>query len=319
MATILHVVAHNATPRGDSHSPQDLVSISYAPDGHVVRVLEAYIAPPGAEIADLALSERELPEVVSVLHQADEVHVHGMPLELALNLIPYVKPEVLTDTPLYLHGPWPELVRSPRYDATRLQSWPGPVHYDPAGAATPEAKGTPATIANELWIDPSDATLLPRAGGAVPHVIDGGHGCVCAVTADVDAAIREQLAIELARLSTPRLRIEVLDEALLPQAQRAPIRRVTQVAIVDAGINRATLTLRATLEAIAQGLPLIIVGERPADAPEDAVWIERRSPQAVALACVDAITPWLTAWHDGRAAIKTSSARAWLLERAHAA
>ncbi|TPV94579.1 MAG: hypothetical protein B7733_14480 [Myxococcales bacterium FL481] len=292
------------------------MAVSHQPQADHVRVLEAYLAPPGAPTADLALSERELPEVLSILHQVDEVHVHGMPLELALNLIPYVRPEVLEATPLYLHGPWPELVRSPRYDATRLQSWPGPIHYDPAGAATPEAKGTLPTTPTRLWIDPSEAALLPRAGGAVPHSLDTGRGCVCALSADLDDELRTQLAIELTRLSSPRLRVEPLDESLLPPSQRAGVRRVTQVAIVDAGTNPATLALTATLEAIAQGLPLVCVGDPPSDAPSGVTWIPRSDAKRTALACIDAMSPWLPAWHDGRSAMDTTASRDWLVARA---
>ena len=319
MATVLHVVAHHASGRGDTHSPEHLVSVSHASRGNTVRVLEAYIAPPGAPIADLALSERELPEVISVLHQANEVHVHGMPLVLALNLIPYVKPEVLVNTPLYLHGPWPLMLRQPSYDATRLQSWPGPVHYDPVAAASGEADDAPASAPLSIWLDPSDPVLLPRSVGAVPHQIDLGHGSVCAVSADVDAEVRQSLTNELQRLSTPRLRIEVLDESVLPPSQRPAVRRVTQAAIVDAGPSSATLTMRATLEAIAQGLPVLCIGERPEHAPDGLSWIARGDPQETALACVDVISTWLASWHDGQAApVDTTMARDWILARIHA-
>ncbi|MEE9383097.1 MAG: hypothetical protein V3V08_06750 [Nannocystaceae bacterium] len=321
MATVLHVVAHHGSPRGDGHDPSHLLATAYGDDAENrhVRVLEAYIAPPGAAIADLALSERELPEVVSVLHEVDEVHVHGMPLALALNLIPYVKPEVLDGVPLTLHGPWPTLLRQPRYDATRLQAWPGPVHYDPAGAATPEAQGVEPSAPTILWLDPNDAALLPHVLGAVPHTLDDGLlGCVVSVSADIEIDVRERIAHELPRLSTPRLRIEVLDESAIAIDRRAAVRRVTQAAIVSAGDNSAVLTLRATLESIAQRIPTVMVGSAPTDVPDALAWVASGTAEDVALACVDAISPWLGAWTRGEAApADTAVPRAWFTSRAY--
>ena len=204
-----------------------------------VRVVECFQPSQGAEVADLALSERELPEVISVMHEADEVHVHGLNLEVTLRLLPYVHPESLRSTPLVIHGPVPTLERELEKDATRFQAWPGPVIYDALAEREAEKKEGERI---PVWLDQSAAELLPRPNGAKPLVDDQGNKvAVISLEADLPATFKTTLevatgrAIEAKGKGTTALRLEFRDEERCSLAERSRERRVSQVAIGRGG------------------------------------------------------------------------------------
>src|SRR5688572_7193738 len=94
------------------------------------RVVEMFNPSMDAMVYDLAFDETHTPEIVTALRGADAVHVHGLSLELALRMIPYVPPETIDGVPLYLHGPVARGDEEAPRDPTRLSSWPGPVICD---------------------------------------------------------------------------------------------------------------------------------------------------------------------------------------------
>lgn len=260
-------------------------------DPSAVRVIELFDPKPGAPVVDLCLGERDLAEVVAALHWADEVHVHRVHPDLAVRCLPEVKDDVLSDKTLVVHPPWPELSAPLRERQGRLTAWPGPTRVV-----------EPAPL-----IDVDDPQLLPRPSGAEPIQRDDGRWLATVALAEsLTDRDRSALAHCVPAASRPgELVVETLVEGRVDAAERSEIRRTCQ-AVVAPPVGFDT----TVLEALLQGLPIVMLGERRADGPPDVVWAGRRDPVERACACIRA---WGSTWARGEAVpVDLDARRAWI-------
>lgn len=131
------------------------------------RVVEFSRSPEGA--LDLVLDESSMPELLSVLHEATQVHLYGVEVEGLLQWLPYVRPDVLAHVPLHVHGPCVQAPPVVDTGPTRLESWPGPVSYDrPAALSLGMELQNMNLVPDQLPLDPHAASLWPRQGDAGP-------------------------------------------------------------------------------------------------------------------------------------------------------
>src|SRR5574338_682528 len=126
MTVVLHIVArtHVAEP---SPQARDLAATPW--DGKAtttVRVLELFDPRGGAPIVDLAICERDIPEITALLHVVGEIHVHGVHPRTVMRALPAVRPAVLAGIAMILHGPIPD-ARAGDPELT----WPGPIAEAP--------------------------------------------------------------------------------------------------------------------------------------------------------------------------------------------
>jgi hypothetical protein len=286
MPVVLHIVArtHAAEP---SPLARDLAATPWG--AATVRVLELFDARGAATVVDLSLGERDIPEITALLHVVGEIHVHGIHPRTVLRALPAVRPAVLAGIAMTLHGPIPDA----RPGDPEL-AWPGPL-----ADATPEL----------VRIDLHAPDLLPRACGALPLVLDeGGRLAVVCLGEGLSEAARAQLRYGLEALSRPEVRIEVYDECDHPLRDRAARRRSAQAVVLP-----STATPRAYLEAIAQGLPVIVLGQHTTEPAPGVVCVGERDDVERCIAC---IRVWANAWAGGEAAnVDTIARRRWLAAR----
>lgn len=134
------------------------------------RVVELDVTGHRLGLVDLAMTQASMPELESALHQAQEVHLYGNDVASILREIPYLKPEALVQTPLFVHGPCRQnKIDEPDSSLTHLKCWPGPVVHDLAAALSleiPEREGSLG--ADLLALDPWSRFLTPRQGPTGP-------------------------------------------------------------------------------------------------------------------------------------------------------
>ena len=304
MPRYLHLV-----PRPDAAAPAPVAErlLETASPEREVRVVELFDAPAGANIVDLTLADRHTAEVTAALHWADEVHAHGVHPVAVLDALPYVRKEVLGATSLVLHGPWRARIRSARTSA-RLHKWPGRVFRDQR--ADPKLCPVDSTLIEfGPVLDRNDPRMLPRAVGPRPmRLEDGPMLALVGLSKDLPDADRRALRHALATVSRPSMRIEVMDEADVPRVERAETRRALQAYVVPEITSLGWQ--RSTLEAVAQGLPLVVLGASVDDPPPGAVFTSVREPVDKAVSC---IRSWATAWAKGDPApVDLSGRRDWL-------
>jgi hypothetical protein len=302
MLRVLHVV-----PRPDASAPDALAEqlLETAGPASAVRVLELFDAPLGARVVDLTLADRHAGELAAALHWADEVHAHGVDPRIVLDNLPYVRPETLSATTLVLHGPWRASTRTSTRTSARLGTWPG--RWARNRFADPGACPADATVIDfPPLVDRQDPRLLPRALGPRPlRLQDDRHLAIVGLSADLSDKHRIALGNLLATTSTRDVQIEVVDEAHTPAHQRAEARRVFQAFVVPAFEAKWR---RTTLEALVQGLPLLVLGTSVHDAPPGVTFVGETTDTAVA--CMRA---WMRRWTAGQAALDDLDARgAWL-------
>lgn len=320
----VHLVAHNSQLGAIGVCPDDLAS--GGAQGVLRRVVELRDPSPGEHVADLCTSERELPEVVSAILAAEQVHLHGLSPRIGLHMLPYVKPELLRGTVLVVHGPWPRVTASVDADATRIGAWPGPVVFDelarrsheedlaadvPVDAATADRAEPAADVASRLHVDVHQPALLPREEGPTPHQprAEGRPLVVVTFAAEFGAAAREALLAALATAKLEGLEVELWDEAGLPAGQRASLRRHAQACV--APVRFYWSSSRTALEAMAQAVPLLSFGESLEPPPPGV----QHFTQPTAL--VGELERWADDWRQGRPApVDVQSGRDWLLSRA---
>lgn len=270
-----------------------------------VRVLELFEAPAGSWVADLSLAERHLSEVIAALRAASEVHLHGLNPRAFVEQMPFIPPSALEDTELVVHHPWPKLLRTEGRTSARLGEWPGPVIRS---IGAPPIQGMPSTVGGlpNPMFDPGDARFLPRACGAIPVPID--NGCLLArvgLDRDLGEAVRGVLHRGLEKLTSPKVMVGPIDESAVEPILRTEVRRAYQAFIAPA--LESGVWPRATLEAIAQGLPIIVIGD-PIDNPPPATTFVPDAPAAIA--CV---ASWTANWKRAESAPLDPSTRTnWL-------
>lgn len=321
----VHLVAHNSRLGAIGVVPDDLVDM-WASDADVHRVIELRDPGPGIHVADLCMSERELPEVLSLLQDCERVHLHGVSPRIGLCMLPCIKPEALERTTLVVHGPWPRVTATVTEDATRLGSWPGPVvfdelarrsHRDDVEAGTPvdavtAAKADPAEDQlARLHVDLHAASLLPREVGPRPHDTPPGEPPLVAITlaAEFRAGVRDAILAALDELDTDGLHVELWDERGMDPAQRSATRRHAQACIAPVHFHWSSS--RVVLEAAAQRVPVLAVGEALEQVPPGVIHLEDPAQLGEALGA------WLAAWRQARAApVEVDAARDWLVSQA---
>jgi len=324
VACHVHLVAHNSKLGALGVAPEDLVALPAA-SGDVHRVVELRDAPGNAHVADLCTSERELPEVVSLLQCCDVVHLHGVSPRIGLHMLPCIKPTALASTTLVVHGPWPRVTATVADDPTRLPSWPGPVvfdalarrsHGDDLEAGVPVDRETASKAdraedrAAKIHIDLHDARLLPVAkdddAGPAPHrgPEDAYVVAIC-LSAEFGDAARDEILSALGELDTEGLGVELWDERSFDATLRSSTRRHAHACI--APVRFFWSSSRTVLEAIAQRIPVIAYGEALEAIPEGVAHAEDANGLAAA------ITGFVEAWRRGRAApANVDAARTWL-------
>lgn len=300
---ILHLVPR---PRPDEPSAlaRALADAPWTgPDADAGRVIELFEPTPTATVVDLSLADRDVPEIVALLHQCTEVHVHGVHPQVAVNCLPEVRPAVLTSVALVVHGPIAPLVRA----LPRESKWPGPMRADALAAAAlgDDVEHAPLRVA----IDPTDAVLLPRACGAVPLELDDGSTlAVVGLVAELPEAVRIPLRFAIEALNRPSFRVEVCDEATVPVDERLARRRALQAVVLPDQPGPGWS--REMLESVAQGLPIIVLGESRPDAPPGVLFAGPRADHDRCVACMRA---WISTWAHGHAVPVNAGARAaWL-------
>jgi len=316
---ILHLV-----PR---HRPEEPSTLARAlaetpwtgPDADAGRVLELFEPNAGAPVVDLSLAERDVPEVVALLHQCREIHVHGLHPRIAMQVLPDVRASVLAGVTLVVHGPVAPILRELPRSQDRPTVWPGPVRTDALARATLGESLDPAPYepVDEMQVlDPADPSLLPRACGAIPIFLDDGTTlAVVGLVADIPDGVRIQLRFAIESLNRPSFRVEVCDEATIPPAERLARRRALQAVVLPD--QPADAWARAMLESVAQGLPILVLGPPRADAPPGVLFTGTRDDHDRCVAC---LRSWVSTWAHGRAIPIDAEARAaWLSRRTRAA
>jgi hypothetical protein len=301
---ILHLV-----PRPRSEEPSALARALAetpwtGPDADSERVIELFEPSPNMLVVDLSLADRDVPEIVALLHQCTEVHVHGVHPKLAMHCLPDVRPSVLEGVALVVHGPIAPLSRElPR---ERAMTWPGPLRADALAAAV---LGQDETAAPCVALETADALLLPRACGPVPLELDDGSTlAVVGLAADLGEGVRIQLRFAIEALNRPNFRVEVCDEATVPLGERLARRRALQAIVLPDQSGPGWS--RAMLESVAQGLPIIVLGEARSDAPSGVLFTGVRDDHDRCVACLRA---WASTWAHGHGVpIDSERRRAWL-------
>lgn len=302
MPSVVHLVARPVSAQ-PSALARDLANTPWA-SSPTVRVIELFEPRPGVETVDLTLAERDVPEIVAVLHDAAELHLHGIHPKVALRQLPDVRRSVLAGIPLIVHGPVGAGITP-----VGETSWPGSMQVDASAAAHLDIA---ANAPDRIFIDIDAPDLLPRACGALPLVLDDcGRLAVVCLADSIDDGMRQHLRIEIEALTRPEVRVEVYDESEVEPRDRAARRRAAS-AVLTAHTPGAPWS-RAALEAIVQGVPLVVIGEGPDDAPRGVVFTGRRDDVHRALACVRS---WAASWANGEAPeVDRLGRMRWLAER----
>jgi len=203
---------------------RDLANTPWSEQPITVRVIELFEPRAGASTVDLSLAERDVPEIAAVLHDATELHLHGIHPRVALRCLPDVKHAVLAGISVVVHGRVP----APREHAGESTTpWPGPVSADRDAAATVESTGPGAP--SHLFLDVHAPDLLPRACGPLPLVLDDcGRLAVICLAETLSDGVRGHLRLELAQ--------HLLTAALL----NARCRRVQGLGDLDPVARRTT-------------------------------------------------------------------------------
>ncbi len=304
MPAVVHLV-----PRPHALEPsalaRDLAATPWAEQPQRVRVIELFDPRPGVAGVDLTLAERDVPELTAVMHDAAELHLHGIHPRVALRCLPDVKQAVLAGISVFVHGP---LAVRPR-PCEAATAWPGVVAVD-ATAAADAVDGSPAPT--RCFVDVDAPELLPRACGPLPLTLDDtGRLAVICLAESVAEPIRRQLRIELEAISRGEVRIEVYDEHDVAATDRAPRRRAAAAVIV--ADERPTAWSRSFVEAIAQGVPVIGLGDAPDGAPGSVHFTGARDDVTRAVAIVRS---WAASWAAGDAPpVDTAARTRWLAER----
>lgn len=198
----------------------------------VVEFSPSY-SPGGAR--DLTLDEASMPELLSVLHEASQVHLYGVEVEGLLQWLPYVRPDALAEVPLHVHGPCVQAPPQVDTGPARLESWPGPVSYDRPAALSLGMAFEEEREADQIPLDPHAASLWPRQGdaGPVPGLAED-NAVIVSVSRAIPEAISEALCERVESFFSERgdgVDVGWILESTLTPTQARAHRRLAQLCI----------------------------------------------------------------------------------------
>jgi hypothetical protein len=137
---------------------------------------------------------------------------------------------------------------------------------------------------------------------------DGSTLAVVGLVAEIPDNERIQLRFAIEALNRPNFRVEVCDEATVPLGERLARRRALQAIVLPDQSGPGWS--RAMLESVAQGLPIIVLGEARSDAPTGVLFTGVRDDHDRCVACLRA---WTSTWAHGHGVpIDSERRRAWL-------
>jgi hypothetical protein len=288
------------------------------------RVVEMFNPSMDALVYDLAFDATHTPEVQTVLRHANAVHVHGLALDLALRMLPFIPPEAIAGVPLYLHGPVARGDEEARPDPTRLDKWPGPVICDQrVDALTIEKIGEKAQLERcvaPVWLDPNDPTLLPRTTGPRPFYrmnANGERELVARICASPHCPAAHLESIKL-RLAVDGLIIEWVPENAQDPSKTRALRRTACAALV---VGKSDPWLEETL---LQGVPTLIVRwpdlqEAEIDDPPGVHWVDGVEAEDAFAKAGDHLIQWASHWSSGNATpVDTREAHDFMVQRSYA-
>ena len=326
MVLAVHFVARNAAIELIGVDPRQLPLLS-GHDGPRRRVVELWDPAAGIEVADVVMNDREIPEALTLMYEADEIHVHGVVPRVATRMLPQARLETLEGTPLIVHGPWTgttEVLNLLRGE--REQVWPGPVRFDALARAcwerdldedieSRDATGRKAIPAEDvpapLFIDVHQGHLLPVEGARLPAEVDGRRQVKVFLAPEYNEAARAAILEKLSKSEAPSLDVEVIHAAGESAELTAFMQRTCHLVVAPFASYWSASAV--ALRAVAQEVPLVIVGDF--EDIEPAPGVVRVSAfedlQEIFARCV-------AAWAAGETApspLDASAARAWLLGR----
>lgn len=247
MPIALHLTFHRAGAQG-SVLADDLQRCNQAAtQAWEHRVVELGVSGNPLGLVDLAGTQASLPELETALHLAQEVHLYGNDAESVLRELPYVKPEVLANTPLFVHGPCVrnEIV-DPDSNVAHLKRWPGPVTYDLAAALSLQiaAQATPAET-DLVALDPWSHLLTPRQGatGPIEGLAEDNAVIVCfsrALDGKQKASICERVEAMFCACEAP-VDVGWIDESQLSVLDARKHRRLAQLFVSSAWTDPGVL------------------------------------------------------------------------------
>lgn len=203
------------------------------------RVVELEVVGNRLGLVDLANTHSSLPELETALHLAEEIHLHGNDVESILREVPYIKPEALANTTLYVHGPCQRNdISDPDSSLAHLKEWPGPVVYDLAASLSLNETSSGDALGPDLVaLDPWSITLCPRQGptGAIEGLAEDKAVIVC-LSRNIEAKLRTQICERVEALfSACEAPVDVgwIDESKLRVFDARRHRRLAQLFITS--------------------------------------------------------------------------------------
>jgi len=324
MSLAVHFVARNTRIEMIGVDPLQLPGLSGA-GGTRRRVVELWDPSVEVRVADIVMNDREIPEALSLMYEADEVHIHGIIPRVALKMVPQSKLELLDETVLVVHGPWSEsteLINN--LGGEQELVWPGPVRFDESARACwnrdmddglegRDATGKKAMESEDLprrfFFDMHRGALVPYVGPRIPEEEGGVRRVSIFVASEYGDSARESIVAELEKCATEDVNVEVCHDQSASKLGALRTSRTAHLCIVP--LMGYWSTSLSAMGAIAQEVPLAVVGED---------WDIEQPPGVRAVDDFESLGPLLAEcfarWRVGEAApLDPVAARAWLLER----
>lgn len=225
----------------------------------VHRVLELAIGGACGDPFDLAINERQLPEVLSVIYQAEEIHLYGVDVPVLLHAFPDVRAAALQQTALIVHGPCEKTPEELRGCApVKLEVWPGPVRYDrPASESLQKNIPTSELVPYRMYLDPWDHSLSPRQGpsGPIEGLAEEAAVVVC-LSAYMCPELKDTFRPEVEsyfNASPEPVDVAWIDETSAEPGRIREFRRVAQLFVASSWADPGIL------EAILAGTPVWVL------------------------------------------------------------
>lgn len=324
MPLALHFTFHTGSQDGDM-AAADLQRCNVRSDDGSSqwehRVVEMSASGKNDAPADLSCSQPAMPELLSALRAADQVHLYGADVDTLLNALPYVVPETLCSTPLTVHGPCGSYVSQELDESIpRLGCWPGPVHYDEAASLSLnlEPSDTKGAL-DRLAMDPWHHDLTPRIGevGAIAGLAQEDAVIVC-LSRRIPESVRQAIRQQVERYfdeQTGNVDVGWVDEAEISRVDARAHRRLAQLFIAGSWSDPGCI------EAMLVCTPLWVLDQETRYRVD--AWFDQLGVQRMEHRLADPETPefaeqWKRAiqgWSNGESLPVSRTLREMLLER----